>query len=825
MAISGRSARYGHKLLLSLFTTGYLYAFILLHFVFYNSFYNYFLLLLLGDSYYITFMIFLQIIILWLISTVLGVAAFPLLFSILPGLKDRGYSISRVVGLVLVTFLSWLLSSLKIFPFGTASVIFSLLCLICLSLWAGYRNRGELLAFLKKEFKLLLLIELIFLVALIVLLLIVALNPNIDPETERFMDYALLNSIDQTDYFPPLDPWFAGKIMNYYYYGFIFVSTLHKLIPIPLTTFFNMALALIYALFILACFGIGYNLTGKKSYGILALCAIMLIGNLNGVTQIMKKGYIHFSSFDSARGMVQIQDDGTILDYPITEFPSFSLTYGDLHPYVITYLINMAILNLLLNLALSSGSGWKMLGGNRFRQIGGLLVLSIMIGCLVGAHTWDYPVYLAVAIIILAYNQWRRLPEEGTLPVKITEFLKFLAPALVLVVLSFILYLPFNLNFISEQAGHERGGIGLVSLRTPLGLFLVAFGIYLFFQAAYIISHISKLNLQSSGAISRRPFFFFLIAALIILIAGGPGPLFGQAVLLMILLFGLTALLLLLSPLDRGEHFPLILALVAFGLTIFCEFFFLADHYKGGGYERMNTIFKLYTNVWLLLGVTAVYSVYFINKLLINTPGWKFFWKIVVGLFITAGLFFPLGATGERIRNCRNTPHLPYTLDGIEYISHRPPENQWIEWSWDQDDWQAIEWINNNITGQPVLLEAGNMGNHDGGESQAYHWASRVATFTGLPILIGWANHEAGWRNDWKEPGERKKDTELLYRTTNLNAAIHLLNKYDIRYVYIGKIERDRYPSEGLVKFNQLGELVYSDGPVEIWKMGSAGNQ
>jgi len=55
--------------------------------------------------------------------------------------------------------------------------------------------------------------------------------------------------------------------------------------------------------------------------------------------------------------------------------------------------------------------------------------------------------------------------------------------------------------------------------------------------------------------------------------------------------------------------------------------------------------------------------------------------------------------------------------------------------------------------------------------------------------------------------------------------AIHLLNKYDIRYVYIGKIERDRYPSEGLVKFNQLGELVYSDGPVEIWEVGSGMEQ
>jgi len=769
-------------------------------------------------------MILIQIILLWLISLVLGVAAFPLLFSILPRLKDRGYSISRVVGLVLVTFLSWLLSSLKIFPFGTASVIFSLLCLIGLSLWAGYKNREVLLAFLKKEFKLLLLIELIFLIALVIMLLIVALNPNIDPETERFMDYALLNSIDQTEYFPPLDPWMAGKIMNYYYYGYIFVSSLHKLIPIPLTTFFNLALALIYALFILACFGIGYNLTGKKSYGILAFCAIMLIGNLDGLIQLAGKSYTNFQFFNSARVMVQQTEDGTILDYPITEFPSFSLFYGDLHPYVITYLINMAILNILLNLAFSSASGWKMLGESLFHRITGLLVLSIMIGCLIGAHTWDYPVYLAIALIIMAYNQWRQWPEEGTLQSKITNFSRFLGPALALVILSFLIYLPFNLNFIREQAGHQRGGIGLVDLRTPLGLFLIAFGIFIFFQLVYIISHIRKLNLAPSGTISRNPFFLFLIASLIILIvliASGPIPVFGEAVLMMILLLGLTGYLLFFFPLDKVEPFPLILALVALGLTVFCEFFFLIDHYQGGGYERMNTIFKFYTNVWILLGTAAVYSVYFVNRILKDTPGWKFFWKIVVGLFLTAGFLFPLGAVGERIRSCRNIDHMPFTLDGIEYISQKPPQHQWIEWSWDENDWKAIEWINDNISGQPVILEAGNMISHSGGESAAYHWASRIATFTGLPIPVGWSNHEAGWRNDQVEPYQRKRDTDLLYQTTNLNPAIHLLNKYDIRYVYIGQIERNRYPAEGLTKFRELGTLVYSDGPVEIWQIGS----
>jgi len=291
----------------------------------------------------------------------------------------------------------------------------------------------------------------------------------------------------------------------------------------------------------------------------------------------------------------------------------FSFFYGDLHPYVITYLINMAILNILLNLAFSPMAGWKMLGESLFHRVTGLMVLSIMIGCLIGAHTWDYPVYLAIALIIMAYNQWRKWPEEGTIQSKITDFLRFLGPALALVILSFLLYLPFNLNFIREQAGHQRGGIGMVDLRTPLGLFLIAFGIFIFFQAVYIISHIRNLNLTPTGTVSRKPFFLFLIASLVILIvliASGPVPLFGEAVLMMILLFGLIGYLLFFFPVDRVEPFSLILAMVALGLTIFCEFFFLIDHYQGGGYERMNTIFKFYTNVWILLGTAMVYSVY-----------------------------------------------------------------------------------------------------------------------------------------------------------------------------------------------------------------------
>lgn len=765
-------------------------------------------------------MILIQIIALWLASTVIGAAAFPLLFTVMPRLRDRGYAVSRIVGLVLITFLFWILSHAGILPFGTISVAISLLGLALVS-WRISKGKGnELVAFLKEKKGLLLTIEGLFLVFFILFLLFVSLNPNIDPDSERFMDYAILNGIEKTAYFPPVDTWMSGKTMNYYYYGFIAVSGLRKLVPfIPLPVFFNLIIAWLYAVLVSVCFGIGYNLTGKKIYGLTAVAAIMLIGNLDGLIQVFEKGYTRFGFFNSARVMVQNGPGGNILDYPINEFPSFSLAYGDLHPYVITYPINLAILNLLLNLALAAGAGWRALGGRWGERIASLLVISIVIGCLPAAHTWDYPVYLGIAAAIFAFLIWRHRPREGSGGKKALAALKMISPVASLAALSFILYLPFNLPFLREQAGQDRGGLGTVSLRTPTGLFLIAMGIFIFFLFLYLTAHFDRNGWKSVGKSGRKIFLLFAAGALAILIFEARSSLLDHTFTISGLLSLAVIGLLLFGRLEKEEGFILIAALAALALIIFCEFFFLVDHYQGGGYERMNTMFKFYTNAWLLLGTAAVYSIAYLNRLLKDAPGWRFFWNTAATLVLALGFFFPLGALGERVRGLRQ----PLTLDGVAYLSRPITANHLKEWRGDAGDWAAIQWINRNLSGQPVLLESGNMANQSGAESAAYHWASRAATFTGLPIPIGWENHEAGWRNDWKEPRQRKQDVDLLYRTTDLNSAVFLLRKYGIKYVFIGSVERDRYPSEGLEKFARLGELVYREGRVEIWSV--TGNQ
>ncbi len=50
----------------------------------------------------------------YIVVSFVGLAIFPLAFRLLPALADRGYSLSRALGLLLWGYLFWLLASLRI---------------------------------------------------------------------------------------------------------------------------------------------------------------------------------------------------------------------------------------------------------------------------------------------------------------------------------------------------------------------------------------------------------------------------------------------------------------------------------------------------------------------------------------------------------------------------------------------------------------------------------------------------------------------------------------------------------------------------------------
>ena len=83
-----------------------------------------------------------------------------------------------------------------------------------------------------------------------------------------------------------------------------------------------------------------------------------------------------------------------------------------------------------------------------------------------------------------------------------------------------------------------------------------------------------------------------------------------------------------------------------------------------------------------------------------------------------------------------------------------------------------------------------------------YSSAGRVSAYTGIPTVLGWLGHESQWGRDGEMLGERQGDVDRLYSTQSMEEALQILQQYQVTYVFVGSIERAKYPPAGLEKFS-----------------------
>jgi uncharacterized membrane protein len=172
-------------------------------------------------------------------------------------------------------------------------------------------------------------------------------------------------------------------------------------------------------------------------------------------------------------------------------------------------------------------------------------------------------------------------------------------------------------------------------------------------------------------------------------------------------------------------------------------------------------------------------------------------------------------ATAAKIKD-RMAPDAPHSLDGMTYMDYAFYEETWGEMDLSQD-YRAIRWMMENVSGSPVILEA-NLRN-------LYRWGSRFSNYTGLPGVVGWEWHQQQQRTSI--PGswitERIAEVDGFYNTTDLEQAVNFLRKYDVRYIILGQQERGHYPGSGLDKFEAaegvLWDEVYRDGDTVIYEV------
>jgi len=223
-------------------------------------------------------------------------------------------------------------------------------------------------------------------------------------------------------------------------------------------------------------------------------------------------------------------------------------------------------------------------------------------------------------------------------------------------------------------------------------------------------------------------------------------------------------------------------------LPLVVEFVYLRDLFG----TRINTVFKFYFQAWVLLALASAYGAFVVSSRLRGLGG--LVWRLALTALVLGGLVYPVLATPNKAGDFGSPP----TLDGMAWLETAHP-----------DDYAAIRWLQANVTGAPVILEAW------GG---SYQYAARVSALTGLPTVLGWDFHEYQWRGSYDEPSRRKTDVDILYNTSDLTQTLTLLDKYAITYVYVGPLERERYNPGGLAKFDRLMKVVYRQGAVTIYQ-------
>ena len=679
----------------------------------------------------------------------IGAAAFPIVSMVCKNLPDHGYCISKIVGILMLAYLTWILS----YPLSfNRDVVLLSLAIICIVSLICIKNRPQI------KWEIVIRNEVLFFIVFIVFLTIRVYNPEITAFGEKFMDFAFLNAVMRSSHFPPHDPWLSGGLLNFYYYfGYLIVAVLSKLSGIPTTITYNLGLVTFSALAASASFGIGYDLTKKARYGVSTMIIIVFIANPYIVFNLAGS-FLHLP-VTHHEDLFGFWASTRVIPNTINEFPYFSFIFGDLHPHVISIPFQLLALTLLLNIYKSTDKGINIYGETRIHVLAGIIISALSIGVLFPMNAWDYPTYLALFITIVLIQQYRTARIRDAL-----------IPIISVVIMSVILFVPFYMDF----HGTGASGIGISHQKTLLINFIEIFALFLFLIFSSLFSH---LDLDRRYVIALIPITILSL-------------LFFQ---ILIIIIPLIVLCLYLFHKDtKNNQFVLALVLVGSLLAVFCEIFYLNDR-LGAPNERMNTVFKLYLQIWILWGVAAGYCLYDLSlKHLISRK--RTIWTVLFCILIASCCIYPFTATYTKM----NIDHNPASLDGIAYLNGS-----------DRGDYFAISWIRRNITGTPVIIEA---------PGRCYSTDSRVSAFTGLPTVIGWEGHEMMWRGSYEDVRVRAEDVDKIYSTKNINTAIGLLNKYNVSYVYIGAAERARY-GKGLDKFEDEDcfEWIYI-GSVRIYR-------
>lgn len=807
-----------------------------------------------------------EVILWWLTIQALAFVSLVPALLLFRSLPDRGYGLAKSLGLLLPGYGLWLLAWSGFLPNGRGALAFVLVLVASGSVFLvrDRNNRDSIRAFFRNNRRLVFHTEAVFAASFFAFALLRAYHPDI-AGTEQPMDFAFLNAIIRSDYFPPNDPWLSGYAISYYYFGYLIQTIPITLTSIPSNIGFNLALSSTFALTVTGAFSLGFNLVALRSpraapaVGVLAGALVAVIGNLQGALEMARaRGlgapalwqwigvngaltpYVssswlpteHFWWWHATRVINTLRytlgPEGNViavndqLDYTITEFPFFSFILGDMHPHVMALPFTLLALGLALSILRRQpalGLGWVQ------KEPFAFLGASLVLGSLGFINSWDMPTYLAIAFgaLLLAAIRWGQVRWS------------LLGLMALLGLTSLLLFFPFYLS--PRPPTPAPALIGTVGTN-PIHFFII-WGAFLFIMGCYILGrllsgrasisllapepvgtglkpaptppgpiaisslrHSRSVALYSAAAALALPAFWALGQAVVPRVLGQP-PLVGAA-----------------AAYKELSVLPLV---VVVGVVLFM----LARELGLGATEESFVLLLILVGFTLTLGtelfflkdsfgtrMNTVFKFYYQAWLLFAiASAYGLYWvaaklKATHGWLWLKGLWW--GGVAVFLAAALAYP-VAASFSRMDMFQRRPSlDGLAFVKGFDPAEYEAIEWLKGNIEGSPTIVEA------PGG---AYTDFGRVSSRTGLPTVIQWPGHEAQWRGPLKELGEREQDVNQIYSSPDAALVQRLLGKYGISYVYAGRLERARYGEASLGRFASTMDTVFQNQGVSIYRV------
>lgn len=792
----------------------------------------------------------------WAVSLLLGLLALPVAFALLRRLPDAGAGLAIPLGLVFVSYGYFILRTLQVLPFGRGGYLIAIALLALLAAGVAGRDR-RFVSTLRRSWPGWVAAAGLFTFFFFIYVAFRSYNADIGG-TEQPMDFMYLNSALTSPDYPPKDPWLSGNSASYYYFGYVQTAVLTATSGVPASMGYNLGLAYTFAAAATVIASLGFALTrwilgsrGRRWAFVasgLSIVLLLFVGSLSSIFEWAAAHGMYNQSLYRTFGvewLIPCKDGATqncfagdlvtrgahwypseyffwwrgsrIIPDTITEFPFFSFLLGDLHPHV----MSIPLVMLSMGISASVWRGRRLLGWrSHLREPAFGIALVIIFGALAFQNAWDILTFTALLFLaVLARNARRERLGRA-----LVDTIAFLLPVAALAVVA---YMPWYVDFRSQAGGikpYVGEGTRPVHAFLQFGPLLVAGLIALTWAFRRRERDLTFNAAVIALWLPMIPFFGWLAFAAARGELGDGLDARTASGWVTLILYGASVWLLTTAALvlrARRSAAVAVVAVAAVGALLLygAELFYIKDIFESNS-PRLNTVFKLSYQAWLLLALGGAVALTVALRKALRGRSYAAWLALPASGLVAAGLVYALITTPNRTEGFGKESR----IDGLAFLSQsQDPRDvseyaltRWVQAHTDPGD-TVIEasgrlWRTDD-KGQPVIVDA----------SVDYSDAGRISARTGRSTAIGWYFHEIQWRGDSPanrdEFTRRQAEIDSVYTQPDAANVLSKMREMGANYLVLGKLELSKYPAASMPKYDQFLDVVFQSGDLRVYRM------